>query len=72
MINAGLMTSFNDIKNPDPIGSTVGSSMDSLIDFCFIDANRMVGTVYDVIDDHEHSSTASDHLPIFSEIAIVS
>jgi endonuclease/exonuclease/phosphatase family metal-dependent hydrolase len=72
MTNAGFLPSFNYIKYPDSCGSTVGSTMDTLIDYCFVDANRMVGTLYDVIDDHDYSASASDHLPIFSEIAIVS
>ena len=46
--------------------------MESLIDYCFVDANRMVGTIYEVIDDHDYSASASDHLPIYSQVAIVS
>jgi len=72
MTNAGFIPSFKYIKNPDPCGSTVGSTMDSLIDYCFVDANRMVGTIYEVIDDHDYSASASDHLPIYSQVAIVS
>lgn len=72
MEKEGFLASFKYIKYPDECGSSIGSTMDSLIDYCFVDCNRMVCIGYDVVDDHQYSASASDHLPIYSRISIVS
>lgn len=50
-------------------GTMVGSS--GIIDFCFIDSEKMTALDYKVINDHMHSDTASDHYAIYSEISVL-
>ena len=51
-------------------GSYLGHSIKGHIDFCFVDQLYVVPTAFKYIDDHEYSETASDHCPVYSEIAI--
>ena len=51
-------------------GSYLGHSIKGHIDFCFVDLLYVVPTAFKYIDDHEYSKTASDHCPVYSEIAI--
>lgn len=52
-------------------GSYLGYSIKGHIDFCFVDTYYVVPVCYKYIDDHQFSDTASDHCPVYSEIAIV-
>lgn len=51
-------------------GSYLGHSINGHIDFCFVDLLYVVPTSYKYIKDHEYCATASDHMPVYQEIAI--
>lgn len=51
-------------------GSYLGHSIKGHIDFCFVDLLYVVPTSYKYITDHEYCETASDHMPVYQEIAI--
>lgn len=53
-------------------GSYLGYNIGDYIDFCFVDMAYVVATDFKYINDHEYSSTASDHCPVYSEIVLAS
>ena len=42
---------------------------DKTIDFVFVNKEYLFGVGYRVVNDHKYSKTASDHFPVYTEIA---
>ena len=51
-------------------GTVLGVNVYTHIDFCFVDLGTALPVAYKYIDDHQYSTTASDHNPVYSEILV--